>query len=108
MQEPKTRTSADQGEFKTAQLLQTALLSHLQVGLELEVKETKTEDLTQLPNALGSKSEITCTALQPQDTIQSPGDADTQHTPSVPCRGSEKRKEPSRAVKIHDIFKGYN
>lgn len=30
MQEPKTRTSADQSEFKTAQLLQTVLLSHLQ------------------------------------------------------------------------------
>lgn len=82
MQEPKTRTLAGQAEFKTARLLQTDLLNHLRAGLELEVKENKTECLTQLPNALSSKSEIPRTALQPQDTVQLPGDDDTQHTPS--------------------------
>lgn len=84
MQEPKTRASADQAEFKKAQLLQTALLSHLHIGLELEATESKTECLTQLPNALSRKSEITRMALQPQDTVQSPGDTDARRNPSFP------------------------
>lgn len=108
MQQPQTRTSANQAEFNTAQLLQTTL----RVGLELEVKENKSGRLTRLPNT-GSKSEISqllqlvqlCsprTMLSHVETL----------THSTPCpflaEDPKKKKEPSRAVKIHNVFKDCN
>jgi len=53
------------------------------------VRGSETGHATWLPNALGVRAEAPHTALQPQDPARSPRDADTQHFPSLPCRGSK-------------------